>query len=144
VFPHHTKNKGDLAVLKAAADLAEQGLVVLWPCTEHAPFDLVAYSGDHFLRIQVRYVVARRGRMEVRFSTSYGDRVGSHRRPIDRAHVDLVAAYCPDTDECYYIAPEEGTASAALRIAEPCNGQRVGIRAAAEFRRVPLASERKR
>ena len=39
---HHTKTKGDLGVAKAFAYLVEQGYVVLFPATEHAPFDLVA------------------------------------------------------------------------------------------------------
>ena len=39
---HHTKDKGDLAVVKVQADLVEQGASVLLPLTEHAPFDLVA------------------------------------------------------------------------------------------------------
>ena len=44
---HHTKDKGDLGVAKAYADLVGQGYTVLFPATEHAPFDLVAYRrGD--------------------------------------------------------------------------------------------------
>jgi len=39
---HHTKEKGDLGVLKAQLDLFEQGFLILNPVTEHAPFDLVA------------------------------------------------------------------------------------------------------
>ena len=34
---HHTKDKGDLGVAKAHADLVSQGFVVLFPATEHAP-----------------------------------------------------------------------------------------------------------
>ncbi|MEA3055553.1 MAG: hypothetical protein QOD30_985, partial [Actinomycetota bacterium] len=34
---HHTKNKGDLGVAKAHADLVGQGFIVLFPTTEHAP-----------------------------------------------------------------------------------------------------------
>ena len=41
---HHTKQKGDLGVLKAQLDLFEQGFILLNPMTEHAPFDLVAYK----------------------------------------------------------------------------------------------------
>lgn len=41
---HHTKDKGDLGVAKAHADLAAKGFTVLFPATEHAPFDLVAYA----------------------------------------------------------------------------------------------------
>ena len=44
---HHTKEKGDLGVLKAQLDLFEQGFLILNPVTEHAPFDLVAYKDWH-------------------------------------------------------------------------------------------------
>ena len=40
---HHTKDKGDLGVLKAQVDLFEQGFAIFTPQTEHCPFDLVAY-----------------------------------------------------------------------------------------------------
>ena len=39
----HTKNKGDLGVLKAKVDLYQQGFLILVPETEHCPFDLVIY-----------------------------------------------------------------------------------------------------
>ena len=32
---HHTKDKGDLGVLKAQVDLFEQGFIVAFPVTEH-------------------------------------------------------------------------------------------------------------
>jgi len=35
--------KGDLGVAKVRADLPSKGFAVLFPVTEHAPFDLVAY-----------------------------------------------------------------------------------------------------
>jgi len=52
---HHTKNKGDLGVVKAFCDLVEKGFVILFPATEHAPFDLAAYKDNRFIRIQVKY-----------------------------------------------------------------------------------------
>ena len=52
---HHTKERGDLGVLKAQLDLFEQGYSILNPGTEHAPFDLVAYKDCEFKRIQVKY-----------------------------------------------------------------------------------------
>ncbi len=33
---HHTKDKGDLGVLKAQLDLFEKGYTILLPYTEHA------------------------------------------------------------------------------------------------------------
>lgn len=52
---HHTKTKGDLGVLKAQVDLCEKGYMILYPHTEHAPFDLVIYKDNQFKRVQVKY-----------------------------------------------------------------------------------------
>lgn len=46
--PHHTKDKGDLGVAKAHADVVGQGFVVLFPATQHAPFDLAASADGAF------------------------------------------------------------------------------------------------
>ena len=137
MFQHHTKTKGDIAVLCCAADLARKGFLVLWPCTEHAPFDLVAYREGRFIRVQVRYVCARRGRIQVTFTNSYGDASGSHKRRLDRRHVDLVCAYCPDTETCYYIKLVEKAESATLRIGKTANGQTARIRWAEKYTQVP-------
>ena len=50
---HHTKNKGDLGVLKVKVDLFEQGFLILIPETEHSPFDLVIYKEGVFKTVQV-------------------------------------------------------------------------------------------
>ena len=106
-MPHHTKDKGDLGVAKAQADLVQRGYLVLTPFSEHAPFDLVAYRDHEFLRIQVKYRSAAKGVLTIAFRTSWADRNGSHERAIDKEEVDLFCVYCPDTDECYYFKPQE-------------------------------------
>ncbi len=87
---HHTKDKGDLGVAKAHADLVEQGWMVLLPTTEHAPFDLVAYRDGQFRRIQVKYRSGRTGSVEVQFKSVWDDRNGVHTKRIDKAAIDLV------------------------------------------------------
>jgi hypothetical protein len=71
---HHTKDKGDLGVAKAHADLAAQGYVVLFPATEHAPFDLAAYRDGVFERVQVKYRSASSGKLEVALRGNSRDR----------------------------------------------------------------------
>lgn len=100
---HHTKDKGDIGVLKCMADLAIRGFTVLTPHTEHSPFDLVAYRDNHFLRIQVKYRVLKNGVLNACIISSWADRHGVHSRLPDRRNVDYVSVYCPDTDTCYYI-----------------------------------------
>lgn len=44
VILHHTKDKGDLWLVKVMCDLSEQGFKILAHFSEHLPFDLVAFS----------------------------------------------------------------------------------------------------
>ncbi|QZT61193.1 group I intron-associated PD-(D/E)XK endonuclease [Mycolicibacterium austroafricanum] len=134
---HHTKDKGDLGVAKAHADLVSKGFTVLFPATEHAPFDLVAYAEGAFHRLQVKYRSARAGAVTVKFRSMWADRNGTHITPMDKKAVDLVCVYCPETDECYYISPSAHGVSVTLRIAPSKNGQLAGVLNAAAFRDLP-------
>lgn len=130
---HHTKQKGDIGVLKAQCDLVEQGFMVLVPLTEHAPFDLVVYKDCKFLRVQVRYCSVLNGRIVVRFRTSWTDRHGTHTLLTDKRHVDRYCLYCPDTDLCYYVDPVLFNQGVTLRLTLPGNKHR-SPRMARDFR----------
>lgn len=134
---HHTKNKGDLGVLKAQADLAEQGYMVLLPLTEHHAFDLVIYKDSTFKRVQVKYRSAYQGRLEVHFRSTWSDQHGMHVAPVDKSEIDVYCVYCPDTNECYYFNPADFNRSICLRVGIPKNNQHNGINFAADYRRVP-------
>jgi hypothetical protein len=135
---HHTKDKGDLGVAKAHADLVQQGWTVLFPSTEHAPFDLVAYRDEQFRRVQVKYRSGRTGSVTVVFKSTWADRHGVHVKHIDKGAIDLVCIYCPETDQCYYLDPSSHRVSVTLRIRPSRNGQVAGVLQAAEFREVPI------
>jgi hypothetical protein len=130
---HHTKDKGDLGVAKAHADLVEQGLMVLFPATEHAPFDLVAYDGVTFERIQVKYRTRTGDVIKLGLRSVWSDRHGVHRKPFERTSVDVVCIYCPDTDECYYVRPDTAQ-HLTLRFTPSLNCQSVGVRLASDYR----------
>jgi len=136
---HHTKNKGDLGVAKVHADLVSKGFTVLFPVTEHAPFDLVAYTDGEFHRLQVKYRSARAGAVTVKFRSMWADRNGTHTTPMDKDAIDTVCIYCPETDECYYVRPGAHGASVTLRIAPSKNRQQAGVLSAAAFRELPRA-----
>ena len=137
VVAHHTKDKGDLGVAKVHADLVGKGFTVLFPATEHAPFDLVAYADGEFHRLQVKYRSARAGAVIVQFRSMWADRNGTHITPTDKGAIDTVCIYCPETDECYYVQPAAHGASVTLRIAPSKNGQQAGVLNAAAFREFP-------
>jgi hypothetical protein len=57
---HHTKNKGDLGVLKVKVDLFEQWFLILIPETEHSPFDLVIYKEGVLKRFRLNSEISRK------------------------------------------------------------------------------------
>jgi hypothetical protein len=103
---HHTKNKGDLGVLKAQADLCSKGYLVCQPLSEHAPFDIVVYKDNIFKRVQVKSRSLKNGCISVRFEHSYSDRHGVHTKQFDLNEIDLYCIYCIDNDSCYYFNPK--------------------------------------
>lgn len=134
---HHTKNKGDLGVAKAYCDLVEKGFMILFPTTEHAPFDLVAYDGKRFVRIQVKYRQAVNGSIQIRMINWWADKNGSHSKQIDKEQVDVFCVYCPDTDKCYYFKPENINGYFSIRIDAPKNNQSKKVNFADDFIGVP-------
>ena len=134
---HHTKDKGDLGIAKTYADLVQHGFLVLFPATEHAEFDLVAYASGTFHRIQVKYRSASTGSVSVQFRSVWADRHGTHMKASDKSQVDVLGIYCPETDECYYLRPGDHGRSVTLRMTPPRNGQEKGVRLASDFRRFP-------
>ena len=139
---HHTKDKGDLAVVKVYADLVERGAVALLPLTEHAPFDLVAYLDATFYRVQVKYRTLTRGSVNVQFQSTWADRHGIHKRPMPRDQVDVVAIYCPDTGFTYYVNPSDFGGSVTLRVTPSRNGQQFGVLPVSKFLAMPPATAR--
>ena len=136
---HPTKTKGDLAVACAYADLMKQGFLVCWPATEHAPFYLVAYRDGGFLRVQVKYrALNERGSLMVEFGSVWSDSHGMHRRPMEKSEVDVVCVYCPATDECYYLRPQEHGNTVTLRVLPSQNNQSKGVHLARHLRVVPV------
>jgi hypothetical protein len=134
---HHTKQKGDLGVLYAKVDLAEKGYILLQPLSEHAPFDLVAYKDGRFLRIQVKYRSAVNGRILLQLKSSWADRHGTHIVPIDKAAIDLICVFCPETRTCYYFDPNDVELHVNLRIEPTRNNQAKHVRWARDFTEIP-------
>ena len=136
--PHHTKDKGDIGVAHAIADLADQGFVVLTALCEHAPFDLVAYRDGTFARVQVKYrTLASNGEIKVNFVSSWSDSRGTYHRPIDKQEVDVVCIYCPETRTCYHVDPKAFGVSVSLRITPSRNNQSRKVLNAEQYRDVP-------
>lgn len=131
---HHTKSKGDLGVMKVQCDLCEKGYTVLTPMTEHSPFDVVAYDGKNFHRMQVKYrKLNSSGCIEVPMRTCWADKHGTHMKDYDKDQIDYFAIYCPDTEKCYYVKSNDIRKNLTLRVNPPKNNQSVGVRYAKDY-----------
>lgn len=134
---HHTKDKGDIGVACAIADLMKHDIDVALPLSEHLPFDLVAiHPCGRVLRVSVKYrVMDKTGALGVETRSMWADRNGTHYRQHKAGDYDALAVYCPNTDECYYLLAQELSPSGmTLRITRPRNNQVTGVRLARTFR----------
>lgn len=106
---HHTKEKGDIGVAKAIADLSIKGFKILTPLTEHLPFDLVVYDTelDIFYKIQCKYKSKTNGVLKVSLKTSYATKDGCFSTRYSKNSFDVISIYCPETDKVYYISSSE-------------------------------------
>ena len=135
---HHTKNKGDLGLVQAMADLTAKGWAILVPLTEHEAFDLVAYREGRFLRVQVKYRTMSRGCITLHFRSIWADRNQNHYVPLDRSLIDVVCIYCPDVDCCYYVDPKIiPKKSIVLRVAPSRTNMQKGVTWAKDFTEIP-------
>jgi hypothetical protein len=135
---HHTKNKGDLGVLKVKLDLFQQGFLILIPETEHSPFDLVIYKDGKFKSVQVKFRnLKSNGVLEIPFRSCYSTSKGVMTKSVDKAIIDIYAVYCPQTDECYYFDPKHFNKCVSLRVETSLNNQQERIRLAVNFKKVP-------
>ena len=137
---HHTKEKGDLGVAKCHARLAELGFKLLYPMSEHLPFDLVAYQDGLFYRVQVKYRCRDKlGQISANLANSWADKNGNHRRKMNKGEVDLVCIYCPETDKCYFLSKAQlgDRESVILRLTPSKNSQALGIRYAKDYEDIP-------
>lgn len=130
---HHTTTKGDIGVAMVTADLLCQGYEVMMPVSAVSPFDVVAYRCGKFSRLQVKSREVVNGRISFQLRRAIISSGKIAQVPLSRDDVDGIAVYCPTTKSYYYL-PMEGSQTVTLRISEPANGQRTGIKFADEYK----------
>lgn len=97
---HHTKDKGDIACVKAIADITCKGYSPLVPVVcEHLPFDFVGFKDDQFLRFQAKY--SSKG--DINKKTCWNDRNGNHSKKYKQSDFDYYAIYLPVIDKVIYL-----------------------------------------
>lgn len=140
------KQKGDLAELMVAADLRRRGFKIAIPFGEDWDYDLIFEREGKLERVQVKYATSDGDRILIR-CRSHSLTKGRVKRTkhYTAAIIDWMAVYDPTSNRCYYLSADElgeGRTDLTLRLTPAKNGQRLGIRHAADHldpeRRVSL------
>ena len=103
--------KGAIGEHRVVADLISKGYRVHKPLSESLPYDLVVSIKGFFFKIQVKYVTLTRGYVETSPRS-----ITSRKSRVINIDFDLLAIFCPDTQECYYVWRNEFEGSVRLRI----------------------------
>jgi hypothetical protein len=131
------KAKGDLAELKVACDLIENGYAIAIPFGENCDFDLVASRDGSVERIQVKYATSRDGVVPVECrSRSLTNGKVLRTKHYTALTVDWIAVYDCTTDRCFYLPAHElgnGKSTLSLRLTPTKNGQSAGVRHAERY-----------
>jgi hypothetical protein len=122
----------EAAIVHAAVLL---GIGVLKPLTEGVRYDLAFDLRTRLLRVQCKWARRRGDVVAVRCCSTRRGRDAFLRRSYTSTEVDAVAAYCPDTEQCYLLPADlvDGRAELSLRLDPTRNGQKLGIRWADEY-----------
>jgi hypothetical protein len=92
---HHTKDKGDIALMKTTLDLTLKGYNIFLPVSEHLPFDFIAYKDGKCYRMQAKYSTGGK----VNSSTYSGNGKKNYYKSDD---FEYYALYLPEVDKCIY------------------------------------------
>lgn len=131
------KQKGNLAELEVAADLAGRGCCISIPFGEDCDDDLIADREGILHRVQVKYTESDGQVISVR-CMSHSLTSGKIRRTkhYTAETVDWLAVYDKTSDRCYYFPAKElgeGRSQLHLRLVPARIGQRIGIRDASDY-----------
>jgi hypothetical protein len=135
------KSKGDLAELKIATDLLSRGHRIALPYGEDCDYDLICDTGEALHRVQVKYTESDGRVVAVRCrSSSLTKGKVLQVKHYTAASVDWIAVYDRTSECCYYIPAVglgDGRDILHLRLRQPLNNQRIGIRFAEDYRAFP-------
>lgn len=134
---HHTKEKGDLGLVKIIADLTQKGYDILVPLSEHLPFDFVAYKDGKLYKVQAKARHIYRGVLDVHFRSTWADKNGCHNKKTDKSGADFYGLYCLDNDTCYYFNHNLYGQYFSIRINETANNQTKNVHLGKDFLQVP-------
>jgi hypothetical protein len=131
-----TNQKGAIAETRIIAAAVALGIEVYRPVAEGGRFDMIfAFADASLARVQCKWARRLGDIVEVRAYSCRRTGTGFLYRSYTRDEIDAIAAYCADTDRCYYLeAPMvEARRVINLRLAPTKNNQAAGVNWAADY-----------
>jgi prevent-host-death family protein len=124
-----TDQKGNIAEAAVTRAALSEGIHVYRPFGEGGRYDLILDLPSGLSRVQCKWAPRQGGVVVVRCCSARRSRAGVRYRTYCDSEVDAFAAYCPDTDRCYYLpAPlVVNRRQIQLRLGPSKNNQRIGI-----------------
>jgi PD-(D/E)XK endonuclease len=132
-----SNQKGAIAETAIAHDAVKHGVEVYRPVAEGGRFDLIFLFADGSLvRVQCKWANLVAGAVTVRLYSCRRAAEGMRTRTYTTAEVDVIAAYCAEIDQCFYLPMTEfeGRRSVHLRTAPARNGQRKRLHFSDQYR----------
>jgi hypothetical protein len=131
-----TNQKGAIAEAQVTAAAISLGIPVLKPVVYGLRYDLVFDLGTRLVRAQCKWANRESEVVVVRGRTCRHTPHGYVWTTYSAEEIDGIAAWCPDTAECYFIpvADIDGRACMHLRLAPARNNQELLVHWAAKYR----------
>ena len=102
-----TNQKGAIAETAIAHAAVKLGIEVYRPVAEGGRFDLIfAFADASLARVQCKWAPLVKGTVAIRAYSARRAREGMRYRSYTVDEIDAIAAYCPDTEGCYYVPVE--------------------------------------
>ena len=115
--------------------MLELGKAVLKPIGDNQRYDLVIDDGGTFKRVQYKTAQIGRGGEYLCFPVCSSYNHTGHGKRGYHGECDVFAVYYPPDRSIYLVPVDEcGTTEVKLRFTPPKNGQRIGVRYAADYR----------
>ena len=129
-----TNQKGTIAEAAVILECAKLGVPVLRPLDDQR-YDLAVDIGKQILRVQCKWAVRRGDVVVIRTRTCRRGRDGLIHRPYEPGEIDAIAAYCRETQRCYFLPTELSVNRGAvqLRLEPTRNNQAIGVNWARDF-----------
>src|SRR3954465_10181554 len=99
-----TNQKGAIAETAIAHAATKLGIEVYRPVADGGRFDLIfAFADASLARVQCKWAPLIKDTVAVRAYSARRAREGVRYRSYTCDEIDAIAAYCPETDACYYV-----------------------------------------